>query len=80
MVFWCLKRVLEWETLHFCCSYLRERKRMWKFYLYMKTKVPIRLNIFDTEEFLGSLLREDLLGSLLDPKSNTWEDFWETSL
>ncbi|CAN6971299.1 unnamed protein product [Brassica rapa subsp. trilocularis] len=32
---------------------------MCKFSLGMETKIPIRLNIFDTKEFLGSLLRED---------------------
>ena len=31
----------------------------------METKISIRLNIFDIEDFLGSLLREDLLESLL---------------
>ena len=41
---------------------------MCKFSLYMETKIPIRLNIFDTEDFLVSLLREDFLGRLLDSK------------
>ena len=35
----------------------------------METKIPIKLNIFDTEDFpsifLGSLLREEFLGSHL---------------
>ena len=77
LVFWCSKRlerglrVLEWETLHFFCRHLRGRKRMCKFSLYMKTKILIRLNIFDTEDlredFMESLLREDFPRSLLDP-------------
>ena len=77
LVFWYSKRlerglrVLEWETLHFCCSHLRGRKRMCKFSLYMETKILIRLNIFDTEDlredFMESLLREDFPRSLLDP-------------
>ena len=40
-------RFLEWETLHFCCNQLRGRKRICKFSLYMETKIPVRLNIFD---------------------------------
>ena len=41
---------------------------MCKFSLYMETKIPIRLNIFDIKDFLGSLKRR-LLGksSKLDP-------------
>ncbi|CAG7885867.1 unnamed protein product [Brassica rapa] len=38
---------------------------MCKFSLYMETKILIRLNIFDIEDFLGSLLREDFFESLL---------------
>ena len=70
LVSWCSKRlergwrVLEWETLYFCCSHLRGKKRMCKFSLNMETKIPIKLNIFDIEDFLGI---EDFLESLLDP-------------
>ena len=76
-MFWCSKRlergcrVLEWETLHFCCRHLRGKKRMCKFSLYMEIKTSIMLKNFDTKE------EEDFLWSLLDPKSNTWEDFWK---
>ena len=31
----------------------------------METKISIRLNIFDTEDFSGSSLSENILGSLL---------------
>ena len=79
-MFWCSKRlervwrVLEWEKLHFCCSHLRGRNKMCKFSLYIKTKLPIRLNIFDTEDFLGSLLREE---GLLDTKIKYMKRFLE---
>ena len=42
------------------------------FSLYMVTKIPIRLNIFDSEDFQVRLLIEDLLDNLL---VNRLEDF-----
>ena len=58
---------------------------MCKFSLYMETKILVRLNIFDIEDFLGSLLLEDFPRSLLlDPKFKCMrrllQDFWKTSL
>ena len=47
---------------------------MCKFSLYIKTKLPIRLNIFDTEDFLGSLLREE---GLIDTKIKYMKRFLE---
>ena len=41
---------------------MRNRIKVWCF------DVLIRLNIFDTKNFLGSLLRENFLRSILDPK------------
>ena len=41
---------------------------MYKFSLYMETIIPIMLNIFDTKDFLESLLKEDFLWSFLDVK------------
>ncbi|KAL0773249.1 hypothetical protein Bca101_038400 [Brassica carinata] len=38
---------------------------MCKFFLYMETRIPIRLNIFDIDDFFGNLLREDFFESLL---------------
>ena len=66
--------------LYFCCSHLKERKKMCKFYLYMETNILIRLNIFNTEDFLESLLRENFLRRLLreDSLGSLKEDILES--
>ena len=42
-------RVLEWETLHFCCSHLNENKCV--NFLYIKRKKLIKLIFFVSEDF-----------------------------
>ena len=55
------------RNITFCCSHLRRRKIMCKFSLYMETKIPIRLNIFDPEDFWKTYgrLMEDLWKTLI---------------
>ena len=47
---------IEWQTLHFCYRHLRGREKICNFSLYKETKNLIKLNIFSSKDFLGSLL------------------------
>ena len=63
------------RNITFCCSHLRVRKIMCKFSLYIETKISIMLNIFDIEDFLGSLLVDRKIKYM-----RRLLDFWKTSL